>query len=328
MPLLFAMLSQAPAAKPAPAPPSAAATDEAPLPRRSGPMGLRLQDAQGGKLDIAAVMPGSPAAKAGVEAGMRVISVNGTAISSRDDMQKAMRTAMAGSTVSLQAQRGDAPPRNFAVKLEAMSESVPGQSVRYGDVRVPDGYRIRTIITEPEPGTSPLARNGRMPAVLYVQGIPCQTVDRPTMTDAADTRILHALAAAGYVTMRVDKPGIGDSEGPPCEDIDLKTELEGFKAALKQLAAMPQVDSGRLYIFGHSMGGVMAPYLSTAVPVRGIIVYGTLVRTWFEYQLENVRRQAALQPGASEAEITDAVLAEAKSSAMVLVDKKTLGDVW
>ena len=88
------------------------------------------------------------------------------------------------------------------------------------------------------------------------------------------------------------------------------------------------VDPQRVYVFGHSMGGVLAPYLAKEVPVRGSIVYGTLVRTWFEYQLENVRRQAALQDGASEADITDAVLAEAKSSSMMLVEKKTLGDVW
>jgi photosystem II stability/assembly factor-like uncharacterized protein/pimeloyl-ACP methyl ester carboxylesterase len=128
--------------------------------------------------------------------------------------------------------------------------------------------------------------------------------------------------------MRVDKPGVGDSEGPPCSEIDLQTELEGYKAALQQLAAMPGVDPERIYLFGHSMGGVLAPYLTAAVPVRGSMVYGTLARTWFEYQLENVRRQAAFQPGATEAEITEAVQAEAKSSSMILVDKKTLGDVW
>ncbi len=329
---LTALLPQAPAGKPAPEPTPpespAAATDDAPLPRRAGPMGLRLQDAPGGELDIAAVSPGSPAAKAGLEGGMRVVSVNGTPVSSREDLQKVMRQVMAGATVQVQVQRDDEAPRTFAVQMEAASESLPGHSVRYGSVRVPDGYRLRTIVTEPEPGKSPMAKAGRMPAVLYVQGIICQTVDRPSDPDLPDTRIMHALARAGFITMRVDKPGIGDSEGPPCEEIDLQTELAAFTAALKQLAAMPQVDPQRLYIFGHSMGGVLAPYLSAAVPVRGTVVYGTLVRTWFEYQLENVRRQSALQPGASEADITDAVLAEAKSSAMMLVDKKTLGDVW
>jgi photosystem II stability/assembly factor-like uncharacterized protein/pimeloyl-ACP methyl ester carboxylesterase len=291
-------------------------------------MGLRLEDLPGGGVAIAAVAPGTPAANAGVEGARRITSLNGTPIASRDDLQKAMRGVMAGATVELVTEGPDGPPRTFMLEMKAMSESLPGHAVRYGSVRVPDGYRLRTIVTEPDPGTSPLAKDGRLPAVLYVQGIICQSIDQPAYPEAPDTRILHALADAGFLTMRVDKPGVGDSEGPPCSEIDLETELAGFEAALRQLAAMPQVDPDRLYLFGHSMGGVLAPYLSAAVPVRGTIVYGTLVRTWFEYQLENVRRQSALQPGVSEADITDAVLAEAKLGATVLVDKKTLGDAW
>ena len=42
------------------------------------------------------------------------------------------------------------------------------------------------------------------------------------------------------------------------------------------------------------MGGVMAPLLAAEVPVRGIIVYGTIARTWPEYWLENIRRQMEL----------------------------------
>jgi hypothetical protein len=42
------------------------------------------------------------------------------------------------------------------------------------------------------------------------------------------------------------------------------------------------------------MGGVMAPLLASDVSVRGILVYGTITRTWFEYMLENTRRQMEL----------------------------------
>lgn len=323
---LVSILSVPPSQGSTNAPPAAPAETDSPLPRRAGPMGLNLRfDADGG-VRIAATAPGLPAAEAGVPSQSRIVSVNGTPIRSRDDLANAMRKVKAGAPVKLETQLPDQPARVYELVLDTPQELVTGSVLTYDSVRVPAGYRLRTIITKPL--VSPLQRDGKLPAMLYVQGIPCQTVDRPASPEAADTRIMHAVAAAGFITMRVDKPGIGDSEGPPCEEIDLQTELEGFKAALKQLAAMPEVDPQRIFIFGHSMGGVMAPYLSTAVPVRGSIVYGTLVRTWFEYQLENVRRQAALQPGANEAEITDAVLAEAKSSAMVLVDKKTLGDVW
>ena len=303
-----------------------AGQDAAPLARRAGPLGLRLADGADGRVEITDLQPGSPAAKAGIEGRWTLESVGGREIRTRDELRAALRGVMAGDTVELSLRRGDGPASRFAVAAEAAFERVPGSTVTYGSVRVPDGYRLRTIVTEPL--DSPRAKDGKLPAFLYVSGIVCDSVDRPTMPDAVDTRIVHAMADAGFVTLRVDKPGVGDSEGPPSGEIDLQTELAGYTAALRQLAAMPGVDPGRIYVFGHSMGGVLAPYLSAAVPVRGSIVYGTLVRTWFEYQLENVRRQAALQPGISEAEITEAVLAEAKTSATVLVDKKTLGDAW
>ncbi|MEI7658861.1 MAG: alpha/beta fold hydrolase [Phycisphaerae bacterium] len=301
-----------------------ATTPATALPRRPGPLGVRLQS-QGAALGIEQVLPGGVAAKSGMAPGDVIISVAGTPVASRESLGARMRTLAAGDTVTIVIQRGEATVELRAT-LEQDAETVEGSVVTYGSVTVPAGYRLRTIVTTPTGEAR--VRDGRRPAFMYVQGIICQTVDRPSSPDAVDTRIIHEMAKAGFVTMRVDKPGIGDSEGPPCHTIDFKTELEGYQAALKQLAAMPEVDSGRIFIFGHSMGGVMAPYMSAEVPVRGTIVYGTLVRTWFEYQLENVRRQSALDPSISEADITDAVLAEAKTSATVLVDKKTLGDAW
>jgi photosystem II stability/assembly factor-like uncharacterized protein/pimeloyl-ACP methyl ester carboxylesterase len=284
------------------------AADDAPLPRRAGPLGVALTPGPEGRLQVSRVQPGMPAERAGVPAGAVIQAVNGQDIRSREQLSAAMQRVKAGETVKLSLKSGDGPVTTVDVQTEAASEQLPGSTVSYGSVRVPAGYRLRTIVTEPK--DSPLAKDGKLPAFMYVSGIICDTVDRPTQPDAPD------------------KPGVGDSEGPPCSEIDLQTELAGYTAALKQLAAMPGVDPSRIYVFGHSMGGVLAPYMAKEVPVRGTIVYGTIVRTWFEYQLENVRRQAALQPGVTEAEVTDAVLAEAKSSSTILVEKKTLGDVW
>jgi photosystem II stability/assembly factor-like uncharacterized protein/pimeloyl-ACP methyl ester carboxylesterase len=298
-----------------------------PLERRAGPLGVRFEPVAAGGLRIVEVLPGSPAAAAGLEAGFTITKIDGRVTPTPTALVAALRKTKAGGRVLLEVHRGEEPPKTVAVTLgPAGEEQVPGSRVRYDSVTVPAGYRLRTIVTEPL--ESPRATAGRSPAVLCVQGIPCQSIDRPASPDAVDTRIIHALAEAGFVTMRVDKPGLGDSEGPPCSEIDFETELEGYKAALRQLAELPGVDPERVFIFGHSMGGVMAPYLTTVAPVRGTMVYGTLVRTWFEYQLENVRRQTRLQPGATEDRVTDAVQAEARTSAMVLVEKKTLGDVW
>ncbi len=292
------------------------------LARRAGPMGIQL--AQGG-LTVEVVVPGSVAARGGMQAGDVLVSVGGEAVASREALAENMRKRFGGESVKVGVQRGGAAV-DLTLTLEQLAERVERSTVEYGSVTVPAGYRLRTIVTRPERST--LARDGKHPAFLYVQGIICQSIDRPSLLTAPDTRLVHAMARAGFVTMRVDKPGLGDSEGPSCNTIDFKTEQDGFAAALKQLAAMPEVDPERIYVFGHSMGGVIAPFLSAEVPVRGTIVYGTLARTWFEYQLENVRRQAALSPGVSEGDITEAVLAETRTSSTVLVDKQTLGDAW
>ena len=126
----------------------------------------------------------------------------------------------------------------------------------------------------------------------------------------------------GFVTLRVDKPGCGDSEGGPARDVDFDTELDGYRQALKMLKARGDVDTDRVFIFGHSMGGVMAPLLAAEFPVRGIIVYGTIARTWTEYWLENLRRQMELAD-ADPAAIDRDLRAEAALATYLYAEKKS-----
>lgn len=274
---------------------------------------------------IVQLRPGGPAERAGLKVGDTILKINDAAINGTPDVLSALRTIAGGSSAKVTFIRGGTQ-QELSVPLDALaSETIAGSTVTYSSVSVPDGYRLRTIITMPE--ASALAADGKVPAFMFIQGIYCASIDRPQMTDAVDTKLIAAMAKAGYATLRVDKPGLGDSQGPPCGEIGFKTELEGYKAALKQLKSLPGVDPNRVYVFGHSMGGVMMPYLVEHTPVRGAIVYGTLCRTWFEYQLENARRQLGLM-GASEGDIGEALQAEAKTYAMVLLDKKTMGDVW
>ena len=296
-----------------------------PLPRRAGPIGVAVEGAPGGGPVVTMVMPGSAAEAAGLAVGDRIGSIDGRVIAAPAEVAEALANRPVGDRILLGIERGGEEPSVAEIVLRPASESVDGCEVRYGSVTVPRGYRLRTIVTVPE--QSARAIDGRLPAFMFVQGITCDTIDRPLWPDVADTRLVHAMAKEGFVTIRVDKPGIGDSEGPSCSEIGFAEELEGFAAALAALAEMPEVDPERLYLFGHSMGGVMAPYLSSLTPVRGTVVYGTLVRTWFEYQLENVRRQMELQ-GYGPEFVTAAVQAEAKSSSVILIEKGTIGDVW
>jgi dienelactone hydrolase len=86
--------------------------------------------------------------------------------------------------------------------------------------------------------------------------------------------LMHTIGSQGFVTMRVDKSGVGDSQGPPCDSIGYKEELAGYKAALSSLRSHPSVNPDRIYLLGISLGGVFAPLLAADTKVAGISVYG------------------------------------------------------
>jgi pimeloyl-ACP methyl ester carboxylesterase len=148
---------------------------------------------------------------------------------------------------------------------------------------------MRTLVTAPAAGTE------RRPALLFIQGVTLSSVDFPLTADNGYARIVAAFARGGFVTMRVDKPGVGDSEGGPGIAVDFEQELDAYRQALKALFARPDVDPARVFVFGHSMGGLWGPLLAGEFKqLRGLAVAGTGFRTWIEYTLENARRQMLL----------------------------------
>jgi dienelactone hydrolase len=135
-------------------------------------------------------------------------------------------------------------------------------------VALPD-VRLRTIVSIPSAPSS-----GRFPAVLLIPGGGCGSIDTPFSPNLAQPGLMHTIGSKGFVTMRVEKSGIGDSQGPPCDSIGYKEELAGYQAALSSLRTNPSVDPGRIYLLGISLGGVFAPLLAAETMVAGISVYG------------------------------------------------------
>jgi dienelactone hydrolase len=115
--------------------------------------------------------------------------------------------------------------------------------------------------------------------VLLLQGGGCGSIDVPQAGSTGPNALIHAIAAQGFVTMRVDKPGTGDSEGPPCPETGYREELAGYRAALQELVANPAVDPDRVFLLGLSLGGFFAPIIAQDVKLAGISVYGTIAFT-------------------------------------------------
>ena len=295
------------------------------LPRR-GRLGAALAPAEGGGVRVQEVLPKSSAEAGGLKADDVIRSLDGRATGRPPDVVRAIRS-LGGREVAfdLDPAHGKLLARSTLPAPEAWAREPETEKYRveYGDVPSKAG-RLRTIALVPN---AP-APKGRYPALLILQGLGMATLDNPRPGEPVDqpagmaiSRPLAAgLADAGFVTLRVDKPGCGDSEGD-ASALDFPGELDGYRAALKALKARPDVDPDRVFLFGHSMGGVFAPILAGEVRVRGVAAYGTVFKTWFEYMLENLRRQTMLSGGDPE-EFADSVRLDERALHALLVEGK------
>jgi photosystem II stability/assembly factor-like uncharacterized protein/pimeloyl-ACP methyl ester carboxylesterase len=147
--------------------------------------------------------------------------------------------------------------------------------------------QLRVIINKPR-------TSDKLPAMLFVPGYTCSSIDNLTENHPYK-RIIDAYIKAGFVTLRIEKSGLGDSYNTPsCESCDLKDEIENFEAGLKKLKSLSFVDTNKIILVGHSMGGIITPALSAKNNVAGVVVYGTTAKSWFEYQIEMYRVQNLL----------------------------------
>ena len=92
--------------------------------------------------------------------------------------------------------------------------------------------------------------------------------------------------------------------GEPYRDVDFDTEVKDATAVFRQIMKLPQIDRNRIYGFGFSMGGVVAPYVADKQDgMAGLIVWGTISRPLVEYMIDAVRAQG-MAAGISPADAT------------------------
>jgi hypothetical protein len=248
---------------------------------------LKLPAEQG--IVLMRVDKGSAAETAGLAAGDIILKVNEANVNAAPAFVGLIRPFRAGQKVVLTVLR-NGKQEAVTVTLNARAFETNSEfDVVYRAVATSGGRRRRVIITRPKAA-------GKYPAVLLVGGIGCYSLDN-FPPEHAYRKMLYGMTRAGFATMRVEKTGMGDSEGAPCQspEADLQQEIEGYVAGLRALKSYDFVDAGNTFIFGHSIGGIVGPAVAAEVPVRGIIVSETIATNWFEYGLENYRRQAVLR---------------------------------
>jgi uncharacterized protein len=124
---------------------------------------------------------------------------------------------------------------------------------RAGDqpVTVPaNGFNLAGTLSQPK-GT-PDAK-GRFPAIILVPGSGPTDRDETVYGVPVFGQLAGQLADAGYVVLRYDKRGIGQSGGR-AETADMNDFTEDVLAAYEWLRRRKDVDEGRIALVGHSEG--------------------------------------------------------------------------
>jgi pimeloyl-ACP methyl ester carboxylesterase len=171
-------------------------------------------------------------------------------------------------------------------------EIVEGVDIRYGEARSDKGYRIRTYTSRPKAAT------GRLPVAIFIPWLSCNAVENPkNLKDGWSFALRVVMREAGMQVVRIEKPGVGDSEGPACGDADLEDDMAAFRAGIRAALADPGADPTRVYLIGGSVGGALAPLLAAEVKPRGIVVSGGFTLTWYEHMLDIERRYRTLSGG-------------------------------
>jgi pimeloyl-ACP methyl ester carboxylesterase len=176
----------------------------------------------------------------------------------------------------------------------AQNESYPGVTVQYDALTDAAGHRLRLILTFPQDA------NQRLPVIFVAGWLSCDTIEAPPGDKGAPQRLFQVLAQLpGFATVRLEKAGVGDSEGD-CAATDFAAELAAYQQAFRTLGSYPFADVQRVFVLGLSNGGGFAPLVAQGAAVRGYVVVGGWIKTWFEHMLEIERRRLTFSgvPGA------------------------------
>ncbi len=286
---------------------------------RLSPIPEEARDAATDGVYIEGVFPESSASNAGFQAGDILVALDGEPLEGEDAVQTAVQRIAAHRATDridiAYLRNGERAERTL--ELRAMpTETDRAFTTRYESVAVENAVH-RLVLTLPE-------GDGPFPTFFYIQGLGCGSIEYPFNPEHAMRQLIAGVTKAGYATVRVEKSGMGDSNGAPSPDNEIETELKANHEATGWLLEQPELRDPIL--FGHSMGGVFAPIVAQRHPVRGVVAYGTIGIPLAEYFVENERRQAELR-GQSATAIERQVELTARYDQLLLEEKQTPGQI-
>ncbi|MCC2607097.1 site-2 protease family protein [Planctobacterium marinum] len=249
--------------------------------------------------EIVTIDPQSVLNEAALQVGDVLLSVNDEVIRDGDQWWDIIYGLRAATETKLTYRRAQQVHSVSVVFEPVPLEQYDSLRTEYGFVTSDYNIRQRTIVTLPE-------SEALLPAIFVVGGLSCSSMEYTPGRQSNFIRSLRYLVEhSDMMVMRVEKPGVGDSEGR-CSQTDFLTELNGYEVALKTLLADARVDREKVIVYGSSMGSALAPYLANKYQLNGVISDGTFYRSWFEHMLE-IERRILTMKGDDQATVNDKI---------------------
>lgn len=180
--------------------------------------------------------------------------------------------------------------------LEAQDKAASFQSQ---DVKF-DGHNVKLSGTWLAPK---LEAGKRAPGVLIIPGEGKTTRDGVMIGETKQPvyrELAEYLAGRGVAVLRYDKRCAGESECKAAESFE--DYVEDARKAMEFLSQQPQVDSSRVFLFGHSEGGYIAATIAshTELKLAGVVLAAApgrtlnkLVRDLIEAQMTEAGKKPA-----------------------------------
>jgi pimeloyl-ACP methyl ester carboxylesterase len=154
------------------------------------------------------------------------------------------------------------PSASIDVVREDIASVATRQTTNYRandeDVRVPSiGFNLAGTLSKPPTLPPPVdGKPARLPAIVLVAGSGPVDRDETVAGVAIFAQLAGALADAGYLVLRFDKRGVGQSGGR-ADGATLPDYAEDVRAAVKYLQDRKDVDKQRIAVVGHSEGAAV-----------------------------------------------------------------------
>jgi pimeloyl-ACP methyl ester carboxylesterase len=144
-----------------------------------------------------------------------------------------------------------------------------------------------------------------VPAVVLVHGSGPQDRDETVLANRPFRDLALGLATRGIAVLRYEKRTFGANartlRDPAHITFDEET-IDDAVSAVQLLANTPGIDAHRIFVVGHSQGGMAAPRIAEREPsVRGMVLLAAPARPLIDLLLEQNRYLSSLEPQRSAA---------------------------